>query len=39
MKSKIIPGKKVPFLQLDTIDGLTWSTDNHLNKKNSMIVF
>jgi peroxiredoxin len=39
MKSNIIPGKKVPFLQLDTIEGLTWSTADHLNKKNSMIIF
>ena len=33
MKSNIIPGKKVPYLQLDTIDSHTWSTDDHLNKK------
>ena len=39
MKSNIIPGKKVPYLQLDTIDSHTWSTDDHLNKKNSMVVF
>ncbi len=39
MKSNIIPGKKAPFLQLDTIEGLVWSTDDHLNKKNSMIIF
>ena len=35
----LLPGKKVPYLQLDTIEGLTWSTDDHLNKKNSMIIF
>ena len=39
MKSNIIPGKKVPYLQLDNIDSHTWSTDDHLNKKNSMIIF
>ena len=38
MKSNIIPGKKVPFLQLDTIEGLAWSTNDNLNKKNSMII-
>ena len=39
MKSNIIPGKKVPYLLLDNIDSHTWSKDDHLNKKNSMVVF
>ena len=39
MKSNIIPGKKVPYLQLDTIDSHTWSTDDHLNKKIPWLFF
>ena len=39
MSNNIIPGKKVPSLNIETISGNTWSLDNHLNKSKCMIVF
>ena len=39
MSNNIIPGKKAPSLNIETICGNTWSLDNHLNKSKCMIVF
>ena len=39
MNNNIIPGKKAPSLNIETIIGNTWSLDNHLNKSKCMIVF
>ena len=39
MSNNIIPGKKAPSLNIETISGNTWSLDNHLNKSKCMIVF
>ena len=39
MSSNIIPGKKAPSLNIETISGNIWSLDNHLNKSKCMIVF
>ena len=39
MSNNIIPGKKAPSLNIETISGNIWSLDNHLNKSKCMIVF
>ena len=39
MSSNIIPGKKAPSLNIETISGNIWSLDNHLNKSKCMVVF
>ena len=39
MSNNIIPGKKAPSLNIETISGNTWSLDKHLNKSKCMIVF
>ncbi len=39
MSSNIIPGKKAPLLNIDTISGNTWSLDMYLNKSKCMVVF
>jgi len=39
VSNNIIPGKKAPSLNIETISGNTWSLDNHLNKSKCMIVF
>ena len=32
MKNTLIPGKKTPSLKVDTLDGASWSIDDHLDK-------
>jgi len=39
VSNNIIPGKKAPSLNIETISGNIWSLDNHLNKSKCMIVF
>lgn len=39
MSNNIIPGKKAPSLNIETISGNTWSLDKRLNKSKCMIVF
>ena len=39
MNNNIIPGKKAPSLNIETISGNIWSLDHHLNKSKCMIVF
>ena len=39
VSNNIIPGKKAPSLNIETINGNIWSLDNHLNKSKCMIVF
>lgn len=39
MKNTLIPGKKTPSLKVDTLDGASWSIDDHLDKTKYMIVF
>src|SRR5210317_659291 len=39
MSSNIIPGKKAPSLNVETISENAWSLDKHLNKSKCMIVF
>lgn len=39
MSNNIIPGKKAPSLNIETISGNTWSLDKQLNKSKCMIVF
>ena len=39
MSNNIIPGKKAPSLNIETISGNIWSLDKHLNKSKCMIVF
>jgi peroxiredoxin len=39
VSNNIIPGKKAPSLNIETISGNTWSLDKHLNKSKCMIVF
>ena len=39
MSNNIIPGKKAPSLNIETISGNTWSLDKHLNKSKCMVVF
>jgi len=39
VSNNIIPGKKAPSLNIETISGNTWSLDKRLNKSKCMIVF
>ena len=39
MKNSLIPGKKTPSLEVDTLNGTLWSLDDFLDKTKYMIVF
>ena len=39
MKNNLIPGKKIPSLEVNTLNDTLWSIDDYLDKAKYMIVF
>ena len=39
MRNNLIPGKKIPSLEVNTLNGTLWSIDDYFDKTKYMIVF